>query len=148
MANFNQSIFPFPRMNPREHDILHELQEMAHRQMVLWAELAEIREAEKREQERTDDVDFSMFKETTARLLTEFWNAPDKMLSQEDIRQDVILDEEASDAAVKMVVKRARAEMKAKRFRYVIKSVFNKGYQVVPKVTKSNKTRNTLAGVG
>jgi len=91
--------------------------------------------------------DFSMFKDTTRRLLTELWDAPERMLEKEDIRQDVILDEYASDGAVKQVIGRARIEMQEKRFPYVIKTVFNRGYQLVPKGTKRYKMRNTLAGV-
>ena len=76
--------------------------------------------------------DFSMFKDTTRRLLTELWDAPDKMIEKEDVRHDVILDEYASEMAVKNVVRRARRELSESKIKLTIKNVFGKGYQLVP----------------
>ena len=136
-------------MNPRVLEILDRraairlaIGELCAEDLVLETELREILEGRA---EENDDVDFSMFKETTARLLTEFWNAPNKMLSQEDIRQDVILDEEASDKAVKNVIARARYELAEANAKFDIKNVFGKGYQLVPRIaSKAPKRRKSL----
>jgi DNA-binding response OmpR family regulator len=91
----------------------------------VWAEI------ERRERVGTaEQIDFSMFKDTTNRLLTEFMNAPDKMLSQEDIRQDEMFDEYASDDAVKKVIKRAREESALNKLPYEIKNIRGKGYKL------------------
>jgi DNA-binding winged helix-turn-helix (wHTH) protein len=64
------------------------------------------------------------------------------MLSHEDIRQDVILDVEASDSAVRSVIQRARKEMQAYRDCYFeIKSVAKKGYRLEIK-NVSNHVKN------
>ena len=78
--------------------------------------------------------DFSMFKDTTRRLLTEFWVAPDRMLSHEDIRQDVIGDDLANDCTVWQVICRANAELVKKKFPFEIKNVKKKGYRLVPQI--------------
>ena len=83
---------------------------------------------------RTDEVeaempDFSIFKDTTCRLLTAMWEAPEKTLSQEDIREDVIFDEEASDNAVKQVIKKAKKELED--YNIEIKNIWGKGYQLI-----------------
>ena len=58
------------------------------------------------ETESESIADFSMFPDTTRRLLTELWDAPEKTLDKEDIRQDVIGDEYAhvTFLSVKVVV--------------------------------------------
>ena len=85
--------------------------------------------------------DFSMLKDTTQRLLTEFWNAPDYMLSHEDIRQDVIADEGARDETIWQVISRANAELAKMKFPLAIKNIKKKGYKLVSKnLTKPDKT--------
>ena len=127
------------------------IQDMFDRRRKLAAELAALDseiEAEAlrlakesgKENARTDDkvVDFSLFKDTTRRLLVELWDAPDRMLSQEHIKEYVILDEYASDSAVKMVIRRARQEIEnCSRFLYEIVSIPRKGYQLASQ--KGNK---------
>jgi len=81
--------------------------------------------------ECTGKPDFSRLKDTTSRLLTEFWNAPNRTLSHEDIRQDVIFDEEANDKTIWQVISRARKELSDTRYPYAIKSIDGKGYQLV-----------------
>ena len=82
--------------------------------------------------EEVKQPDFSMFKDTTKRLLTELWSATGNMVSQEDIRQNVIIDAQASDVAVRLVVTRAREEIRNQRnFHYEIKNIKKKGYQLV-----------------
>ena len=104
--------------------------------------LARLQTLEKNES--TGKPDFSRFKDMTSRLLTEFWNAPNRILSHEDIRQDVIFDEEAKDKTVWQVVCRARKELIDARYPYEIKSIDGKGYQLVDTTPdKSTKTPKT-----
>jgi len=105
----------------------------------VWAEIERREKAGNTEQ---IDLDVSQFKDTTNRLLTEFLNAPDKILSKEDIRQDVILDEYASENAVMSAVKRARKEMQACRdCHYEIRNMKRRGYKLVRKETCHNLSR-------
>jgi hypothetical protein len=84
--------------------------------------------------------DFSMFKDTTRRLLIEFWIAPNRMLSHEDIRQDVMFDNEAKISAIWQVISRANAELSKMKFCFEIKNMKKRGYQLVDKIlTKCNQ---------
>jgi DNA-binding response OmpR family regulator len=89
--------------------------------------------------ERSEQIDYSLFKDTTGRLLTEFMNAKNNMLSHEDIRQDVMFDDEASDRAVRQVIVRARREIKAcDDFHYEIKNIKEKGYKLIETANATN----------
>ena len=80
------------------------------------------------------EVDFSMFPDTTRRLLIELWDARDRTIDKEDIRQDVIGDDDVGDGAVHMVVTRARSDMKKYGFPYEIQYVRErKRYTLIPK---------------
>jgi len=85
------------------------LLEISKARQALYARLAVL---EKEEYEilmgvgRIEQIDCSLFKDTTSRLLMGFMRAEDKMLSQEDIREDVIFDVDASDRAVRQVIVR------------------------------------------
>jgi len=116
-------------MNPRLLEIKLERQ-------ALYLQLAALEKEEYEiltETERTDEEepmpDFSIFKDTTCRLLTALWEAPDRILSQEDIREYVILDEYASEKAVKNVIARARQEVED--YEIEIKNIHGKGYQLI-----------------
>jgi len=86
-----------------------------------------------------EHIDFSMFKDTTRRLLIELWDAPQRMLSKQDICNDVILDEYASNVAVRLVITKAKKEMATHSdFHYVIKNIKRRGYQLVCKETFPN----------
>ena len=116
-------------MNSRVLEILVRLESIDLEAVVLRKELREMLEAEKTDHK--EYADLSAFKDTTRRLLTEFLNAPNHILSHEDIRQDVIFDEWASDSAVRSVIKRARKEIKACRdCHYEIKPISKKGYKL------------------
>jgi len=82
---------------------------------------------------RTDEecVDFSLFRDTTCRLLTEFWHAPDKILFHEDIREDVMFDPEAPDRNVRRAINRARKALRENNFGYEIRNIKGKGYHLV-----------------
>jgi len=103
-------------------EIQAERRRLDEREMEIWS----------RYQEDEGQIDFSMFKDTTRRLLVELWDAPGKMLSQEHIKEYVIFDEDASDRAVRLVIDRARKEMKCcPDFHYEINNVRGKGYQLI-----------------
>lgn len=117
------------KMNARVREILDRLETIDSETAALREELRNILEAEK--DGGLKKADFLVFKDTTCRLLTEFLNAPNHVLSYDDIRIDVMFDECASDSAVRSVVKRARQEMKSHRDCHVeIRSISKKGYKL------------------
>jgi DNA-binding response OmpR family regulator len=123
-------------MSPRVFEILARLKSIDLEGAALREELQEILEAE---DGSVKQADFSMFKDTTSRLLTEFLCAPYYTLSHEDIRLDVIRNEEASDSAVRSVIKRARKEMKSyPECLYEIKSISKTGYKLERRKTCQN----------
>jgi DNA-binding winged helix-turn-helix (wHTH) protein len=114
------------KLNDNETDLLTQLQEQGDVKSI-------------------EQPDFSVFKDTTSRLLTELWNAPTRMLSHEDIRQDVIFDDEANDSAIRQVISRAKTELNKMKYPFEIKNVKKKGYTLVDKnVTKRNKIPKRL----
>ena len=127
-------------MTPRVREIFARLNainlaesELRAERVVLLAELQERREEGKHEEPEAPD--FSMFKDTTRRLLTELWDAPRRMLSQQDIREDVMLDAYATDGAVREAMRKARRELRSQNFAYDIKNIKNKGYGLVVRET-------------
>jgi DNA-binding winged helix-turn-helix (wHTH) protein len=140
-------------MSPRSLEILARLESIGMEAMVLCKELREVLVAEK--SGSMEPPDFSMFKEKTCLLLMEFWNAPNHILSHDDIRLDVIFDEDASGVAVRSLIKRARQEMKdCHDCCYEIKSISKKGYklerqkmcQIVANVSKVPKNKRKKHG--
>ena len=114
------------KLNDREVDLFDQLQEQVKRTNI-------------------EPPDFPMFKETTRRLLTEFWNAPDHMLSHEDIRQDVIYDEEANDGTIWQVVSRANSELVKTKSHFEIKNIKKRGYQLAIKnLTKHKNAKKPM----
>jgi DNA-binding winged helix-turn-helix (wHTH) protein len=108
-------------------------------------EMMEILEANERHED--ENPDFSMFRDTTRRLLVNMWDASNRMLSHEDIKDYVLQNDERSDAAVRDVVREARDEIKTCRgFHYEIKNEWGKGYRLVKQEVWENvgKTRRTL----
>jgi len=108
--------------------------------------LAVLEEQDKKILERAaskEYIDVSMFPNETGRLLTEFLKSPKRILSHEEIRQDVMLlspEEEETDVngcALRQVIGRARKNIKKHPdFHYEIKNIRGKGYQLVPKVVR------------
>ena len=88
-----------------------------------------------------------VFKDKTLLLLSRLLDAPDRMLSKDDIRDTVIYGNDAPGATVRTVIHRARQDMKAcSDCRYEIKTVWGKGYRLVCKdlfqsVSNSQKTQ-------
>ena len=116
-------------MRSRSLEILDRLKSIDLEAAVLHKELREVLEEEKNGTMVPPDL--SMFKDKTCLLLTEFWNAPNHTLTHDDIRLDVICNAEASDAAVRNVIKRARNEMKSHHdCHFEIKSIPKKGYKL------------------
>jgi len=116
-------------MDPRALEILARLETIDLETAALRKELRKILEAGKRG--GANEAAFSMFKGTTRRLLTELLHAPNNMLSYDDIRIDVMLDEDVSNSAVRSVIKRARQEIKDRHdCPYEIKSIAKKGYKL------------------
>ena len=116
-------------MPPRVLEILARLESIDLEGMALRKELREMLEAEMNED--VIQADFSMFKNSTYRLLTEFLTAPNHTLSYEDIRLDVIFDEDVGISAIRSLIKRARKEMRnCPDCLYEIRSIPRKGYKL------------------
>lgn len=80
--------------------------------------------------------DSEHFRPSTFRLLQGLWFAPDHTLSKEDICQDVIGDEFASEIAIRHVINKARQELAMVEFPYEIETLRRKGYSLRTKGTK------------
>jgi DNA-binding response OmpR family regulator len=115
-------------MYPRLLEIQKEEQELFARLLALSRERDEILAGT----ERTEEIDFSVFKGTTARLLTQMWEADGKQITLTDIQDDIIGDDMASDQAIWSIVKRAKQELKDNKFDYTIKSIKGEGYKLQP----------------
>ena len=121
-------------MNPRLLEIEKEERELLERLLALSREKEELRARDVRideghNEEPEPPPDFSIFKPTTCRLLTVMYEAPDRMLYRDDIRQEVMEDEYASEKAVWNVVDRAREEIA--EYNIEIKTIHGKGYQLI-----------------
>ena len=81
--------------------------------------------------EEDESPDFSIFRDSTRRLLVNLWDAPNKMLSHEEIKDYVLFDESRSNNAVHDIVREARGEIEKQKFAYEIENVWGKGYQLV-----------------
>jgi len=126
------------------------LAEMFEQRRKLAAELATLdqkieAEAMRPQTERSEytesepKLNLLVFKDKTLLLLTRLWNAPNRMLSNDDIREYVIFEGGATDNAVRLVINRAKEEMKAyPDCRYEIINKRNKGYLLVCKETFHN----------
>ena len=90
--------------------------------------------------------DSEHFSSATFDLVRQLWFAPEHILSQEDIRQDVILDDDASDNAVWIRVKRARRELNKVNFPYAIVTLRGWGYRLTPN-RQSVKNMTGLDGI-
>ena len=89
---------------------------------------------ERTECKEPEYVDFTMFEGMTLFLLQALWNAPSRKLSKQEVREDVMEKDGASEVAIRLVICRAREEMEAcPDCRYEIKTVWGKGYRLVCK---------------
>ena len=72
-----------------------------------------------------------VFSPGTYTLLQQFFEAPDLMLFKEDIRQDVLRDDDASEGCVRQCILTARKELRRRQFPYRIETITRKGYRLV-----------------
>ena len=72
-----------------------------------------------------------VFSPSTYTLLRQFFAAPNMMLSKEDVRQDVLHDEEAREGTLRQCILEARKEIRKHSFPYRIETIVRKGYRLV-----------------
>jgi DNA-binding response OmpR family regulator len=75
--------------------------------------------------------DSEHFTPTTFELLRQMWGAASRTLSKEDIRVDVMCNEETSDDNLRAHIKNARRELESANFPYEIETIWGKGYRVI-----------------
>ena len=64
-------------------------------------------------------------------LLRQFCGAPNWTLSKEDIRQDVLCDDDAREGNLRQCILKARKELGRSRFPFRIETIVRKGYRLV-----------------
>ena len=72
-----------------------------------------------------------VFAPNTYTLLQQFFAAPNWTLSKEDIRQDVLCDDDASQGSLRQCILEARKELRRYDFPYRIETIVRKGYRLV-----------------
>ena len=72
-----------------------------------------------------------VFRPCTYTLLQQFFEAPNRTLSKEDVRQDVLFDDDASEGSVRQCIWEARKELRRYQFPYRIETIVRKGYRLV-----------------
>jgi len=72
-----------------------------------------------------------VFSPNTYALLKQFFDAPNRTLSKEDVRQDVLGDDEAREGTVRQCISTARKELRRTRFPYRIETITRKGYRLI-----------------
>jgi DNA-binding winged helix-turn-helix (wHTH) protein len=72
-----------------------------------------------------------VFSPSTYMLLKQFFAAPAMTLSKEDVRQDVLGDDDAREGSVRQCILEARKELCRHRFPYRIETITRKGYRLV-----------------
>jgi len=65
------------------------------------------------------------------RLISELLAANNNFLSKEDVRQDVLFDEYASDGAIRTLIYYARKTMQKEKLRWEIQTICRKGYRLI-----------------
>ena len=74
--------------------------------------------------------DSEHFRPSTFRLVQQLWQAAERTLSKEDVRQDTIFDEDAKPESLRTLIKNARRELEAVYFPYEIETLWGKGYRL------------------
>jgi DNA-binding winged helix-turn-helix (wHTH) protein len=72
-----------------------------------------------------------VFRPSTYNLLRQFFDAPNMILSKEDVRQDVLNDDEASEGSIRQCILEARKELRRHGFPYRIETIVRKGYRLI-----------------
>ena len=73
-----------------------------------------------------------VFSPCTYTLLKQFFDAANRMLSKEDVRQDVLGDDDAREGTVRQCISEARKELRRNQCPYRIETITRKGYKLVP----------------
>jgi len=72
-----------------------------------------------------------VFSPNTYTLLQQFFAASNMTLSKEDVRQDVLRDDDAREGSVRQCILAARKELRRTGFPYRIETITRKGYRLV-----------------
>ena len=72
-----------------------------------------------------------VFGSCTYTLLKQFFEAPKMMLSKEDVRQDVLFNDDAAEGSLRQCISVARKELRRTGFPYRIETIIRKGYRLV-----------------
>ena len=72
-----------------------------------------------------------VFSPSTYTLLQQFFDSPNLVLSKEDVRQDVLNDDDAREGSVRQCILAARRELLRTGFPYRIETITRKGYRLV-----------------
>ena len=72
-----------------------------------------------------------VFSSSTYMLLRQFFAAPKMMLSKEDIRQDVLFNDDAAEGCIRQCILEARKELRRTGFPYRIETIIRKGYRLI-----------------
>jgi DNA-binding response OmpR family regulator len=72
-----------------------------------------------------------VFSSSTYLLLQQFFAAPKRMLSKEDVRQDVLFNDDAGEGCIRQCISEARKEIQRTGFPYRIETIIRKGYRLV-----------------
>jgi DNA-binding winged helix-turn-helix (wHTH) protein len=72
-----------------------------------------------------------VFSPTTYMLLKQFFETSDRVLSKEDVRQDVLGDDDAREGSLRQCILAARKELHRHQFPYRIETIMRKGYRLV-----------------
>ena len=87
-----------------------------------------------------------VFSPSTYSLLQQFFEAPNMTLSKEDVRQDVLRDNDAREGSIRQCVLEARKELQHHRFPYRIETITRKGYRLTAETFESPQPRCRKTG--
>ena len=130
-------------MNPRLLEIQKERQEQM---LVIQQALAHVATLDQEENEilsgdqHIEQIDFFMFKGRTSRLLEELSKSPNRRLSHDDIRIDVMLNVDADIRELRKTICVANQELENTNSIYEINNIKGYGYQLALKKTLPNVT--------
>ena len=76
----------------------------------------------------------------TFMLVFYLWRAPNRFLSKEEMRENVVQDDDAKDSVLRERIGRARKELRDGNFPYKIITEQGKGYRLVSRFEPENET--------
>jgi len=74
--------------------------------------------------------DSEHFTPSTFELVRQLWFSPDHTLSKEDVRENVMFNEDASAEALRTLIKEARKELQEADFPHEIETLWGRGYRI------------------